>query len=653
MARAGHFDLRGKTVLTPTFMPVGTHATVRHVDHSILKSQGVQVLLGNTYHLMQRPGCEVFRHFGGLHKFMNWDGLILTDSGGFQIFSLPENRRMTEEGAKFRSYYGGHEVFLSPETSIQSQTDFNSDIMMVLDECVPSTGDPVEAKRAMDLTHRWAKRSLLARKTESTQALFGIVQGAVFEHLRKESAQFLAELPFDGLAIGGLAVGEGKGEREGITEFTTPFLPHDKPRYLMGVGTPIDLLEAVHRGIDMFDCILPGAIGEQGTAYTWNGKIKLRRGVYQFDEEPLSNDCPCQTCQRHTRAYLAHLVRAGEAVGKQLISTHNVIFYTELMSRMRTAILEDRFKEFYNKWKDKLAQDDEKHPIHAPKQKKEKTPFRKLGNFQIHLNPAGHWTVKQNSSGEVIHSVNDPNLEAQELYVLQSDLSGVLESNADRDVVLWDIGLGAGFNAMAALRCAEDLSQFNPHSKHKLKMFSFENDLDAIKVALLGHRQFKHLWHPAPKILVQEGRWKNGSVDWTLLEGDFLEKINEAPAPDLIFFDPFSSKADRSCWTLETFQKIHAFSKTQGHALFTYSASTAVRATLMAAGYRVGEGQGSGPKGTTTLAWTKNFNLKLFIPLGKDWLERWERSDAKGPLVAEPTTHLDDYIKRIRSHFSD
>src|SRR4051812_44213789 len=285
-ARAARFQTLHGEVTTPIFMPVGTQATVKGQTLHSLKATGARILLANTFHLLLRPGPEVFKKIGGIHRFMNWDGPVLTDSGGFQIFSLPGSRRMEEHGATFQSYVDGNVHLLSPETSIAMQKAIGSDIMMVLDQCIPSTAAHAEAEAAMELTHRWAERSLAARG-DSPQALFGIVQGACHPELRHRSAAHLRALPFDGLAIGGLAVGETHLERYAFTGLVTDQLPAHLPRSLMGVGTPIDLLEAVHRGVDMFDCIIPSQLAQRGVVFTRQGKRQLRRTVYKFSEEPL------------------------------------------------------------------------------------------------------------------------------------------------------------------------------------------------------------------------------------------------------------------------------------------------------------------------------------------------------------------------------
>ena len=345
-ARAGRFTALHGEILTPVFMPVGTQATVKGITVESLSSVGSRMLLANTYHLMLRPGPEVFRKMGGIHRFMNWKGPVLTDSGGFQIFSLPHSRSMTEQGARFQSYVDGKMHLLSPETSIEVQKAIGSDVMMVLDQCIPSTSSRAQAEAAMHLTHKWAKRSYDARG-DSPQALFGIIQGACFEDLRKQSVDALTQIPFDGFAIGGLAVGETKAEREDFTELTASLLPRELPRYLMGVGTPTDILEAVHRGVDMFDCIIPSALAKRGTAFVGTGKIQLRRGAYKFADEPLDPNCRCTTCTDYSRAYLHHLTKADEYLGWKLITKHNLTFYHRFMSEIRGSILDGVFPAYY------------------------------------------------------------------------------------------------------------------------------------------------------------------------------------------------------------------------------------------------------------------------------------------------------------------
>ncbi len=368
-ARAGVLRTDKMDVQTPIFMPVGTQATVKGIKTYELEELGANILLANTYHLLLRPGPEVFEKIGGIHRFMNWKRMVLTDSGGFQIFSLPNSRRMTEQGAEFRSYTDGKLILLSPEKSIATQLSIGSDIMMVLDQCVPGDSDHRTARKAMELTHRWALRSLAARGDERA-ALFGIVQGACHADLRRESAAFLVEQGFDGYAIGGLAVGETKQEREDFTELSAELLPAQKPRYLMGVGTPIDLLEAVHRGVDMFDCIIPSAYAKQGKAYTSQGMLKLERSCYKFQDIPLDPTCACPTCQIYSRAYLHHLRKTDETLGWQLLSYHNIKFYIDLMNRMRSHILSDTWNSFYLEMREELVRKDDENPSLIQKSKK-------------------------------------------------------------------------------------------------------------------------------------------------------------------------------------------------------------------------------------------------------------------------------------------
>ena len=629
-ARAGSFTTLHGEVKTPVFMPVGTQATVKGMRVEDLKVVGSQVLLANTYHLLLRPGPEVFRKFGGIHKFMRWDGPVLTDSGGFQIFSLSKERRITEEGAAFRSYVDGRLILLSPESSIETQKAIGSDIMMVLDECVPSTSSHAEATRAMGLTHRWAVRSLAARG-DSPQALFGIVQGACFEDLRRESASFLRDLPFDGFAIGGLAVGETKGEREHFTSFSTDLLPRHLPRYLMGVGMPIDLLEAVHRGVDMFDCILPSALAQQGTAFTHKGIFRFRRSVYKFSDEPIDPNCSCYTCTNYSRAYLHHLNKATEGLGWHLLTHHNLHFYRELMAEMRQHILAGTFAEYYRSKRDDLVQTDVTEPAPPPKSRRNEKPHS-LGKYEIRLTASGLGRIYDTSSGETMHPLETPDVEAEAVYVRGSRLASRLAEDSETPLVIWDVGLGGAHNAMAAVRCAEGMELKRP-----LHIVSFENDLDALRLALLHVARFPHLHHGGPHRLIRDGQWvgKDRPILWTLLEGDFLERMAEAPVPDIIFYDPFSFKTDGDLWTAQAFSKVRAACKDQATELFTYSTSTAVRAGMLGSGFFVGRGKGVGVREESTIAMTEAAWLSLregvINPLDTQWLSRWERSSARHP----------------------
>jgi queuine tRNA-ribosyltransferase len=318
-------------------MPVGTRATVTGASSDELLALDVPILLANTYHLLLRPGPELFRRVGGIHAFMRWPRPVLTDSGGYQIFSLPAKRTVSEAGARFASYVDGQIHELTPEGSIQMQTAIGADIMMVLDECIAATADEPTARAAMERTHRWALRSLAAR-TNPEQALFGIVQGGLFPDLRRASATFLAAHPFDGFAIGGLAVGDTRAEREEMTAFVAEQLPAAAPRYLMGVGTPPDLLTAIGCGVDMFDCVIPTRLAFQGTAFTSTGRVRISRGEYRESELPLDAACGCATCGTYTRAYLYHLMKCREPLGPRLLIMHNLHYYLDLMRQARDAI---------------------------------------------------------------------------------------------------------------------------------------------------------------------------------------------------------------------------------------------------------------------------------------------------------------------------
>lgn len=341
-ARVGTLVTAHGPVETPAFMTVGTRATVTGLSPADLREVRTQVVLGNTYHLMLRPGPEFFERTGSIHRFMRWEGPVLTDSGGYQIFSLAADRSVGEAGAVFKAYTDQRKHLLSPERSIEVQTALGSDIMMVLDVCVDSTSPEAVTRDAMARTHRWALRSLAARKTER-QALFAIVQGGIFRSLRAESAAFLTQHPFDGFALGGLAVGDTRAEREDITHFAAELLPAERPRYLMGVGTPPDLLQAMLAGIDMFDCVLPTHLAWQGTAFTSTGRVKVTRGSNARSDVALDADCSCGTCSNFSRAYLYHLFKCSEPLGPRLLSMHNLSHYGHLMAEARAAIAAGTF----------------------------------------------------------------------------------------------------------------------------------------------------------------------------------------------------------------------------------------------------------------------------------------------------------------------
>jgi len=346
-ARTGVLKTVRGDIRTPAFMPVGTAATVKALTVDQVKQTGADILLGNTYHLMLRPGPERMERLGGLHNFMRWDKPILTDSGGFQVMSLSGISKLTEEAVTFSSHIDGSRHVLTPERSIEIQADrLGSDIVMQLDECVAWPAEEKRAREGMELSARWALRSKTAFGTRDTQALFGIQQGSTFQTLRKESSERLQEIGFDGYAIGGLAVGEGHQAMCEVLDYAPEMLPADRPRYLMGVGKPVDLVEAVWRGVDMFDCVLPTRAGRHGQAWTWNGPINLKNARFAEDQDPLDPEVPCPASQDYSKAYLHHLIRADEILGKILLSWHNIAFFQALTAAMRAAIAEGRFDQF-------------------------------------------------------------------------------------------------------------------------------------------------------------------------------------------------------------------------------------------------------------------------------------------------------------------
>jgi queuine tRNA-ribosyltransferase len=354
-ARRGQLTLAHGVVQTPIFMPCGTYGTVKGMMPTTLAEIEVQILLGNTFHLMLRPGMEVMQQHGGLHGFMGWDKPILTDSGGFQVFSLGELRKITEEGVKFKSPINGDQVFLDPERSMHMQTALNSDIAMVFDECTPYPAEKPAVQSSMEMSVRWAKRSADAfAALENPNALFGIVQGGVHLDLRDISREALQDIGFHGYAIGGLSVGEPKEDMLNVVSHVAPRLPKDKPRYLMGVGTPQDLVECVRRGIDMLDCVMPTRHARNGHLFTSSGVVKIRNAVHKTDSGPLDPNCDCYTCQGFSRAYLYHLDKCGEMLGSQLNTLHNLHYYLSLMAGMRLAIensrLDAHIKKIYEGW---------------------------------------------------------------------------------------------------------------------------------------------------------------------------------------------------------------------------------------------------------------------------------------------------------------
>lgn len=375
-ARTGVITTRRSSIETPVFMPVGTQGAMKGVRFEWLEEEfAAQIILGNTYHLFLRPGVEVIRNFGGLHKFSTWNRSLLTDSGGFQVFSLTDLRKLTEEGVEFRSHLDGSKQFLSPEVSMEVQAALGSEIVMVFDECPPGDAGFDATKESLEMTARWAKRSkdrfdklqengddsgfVQSSELSGKQALFGIIQGAGHMDLRQLSLERTVEIGFDGYAIGGLSVGEEKSVMYDVLEFLAPKMPVDRPRYLMGVGTPEDLIEAVGRGVDMFDCVMPTRNGRTGGAFTSRGKINIRNAKFANDDAPIDTDCGCSVCLRYSRGYIRHLYQAGEMNAATMISHHNLAFYLDTMKRVRQSIKSGTFARFRGEFLSKLQENEE------------------------------------------------------------------------------------------------------------------------------------------------------------------------------------------------------------------------------------------------------------------------------------------------------
>ena len=345
-ARQGRLTTGHGVIETPAFMPIGTQGSVKGVSPRELHEINAQIILGNTYHLFVRPGLDVIKHFGGLHNFMNWDGPILTDSGGYQIFSLAKLRKITDDGVEFQNHLDGARAFISPEVAMEIQAALGGDIAMALDECVPYPCEYDYAAQSAEMTTRWAKRCLEWKRRNGDSMLFGIVQGATFDDLRKQSAQTIVELDFDGYAIGGVSVGEPEEEMMRAVESAEPFLPRDKPRYAMGLGTPPQLLQMIARGMDMFDCVLPTRLARNGTAFTAAGTLNLKNAEFALDKSPIEENCACHACQQFSRGYIRHLIKAEEILGLRLITLHNLDFYLNLMNRARGEIENGTFDQF-------------------------------------------------------------------------------------------------------------------------------------------------------------------------------------------------------------------------------------------------------------------------------------------------------------------
>ncbi len=634
-ARAGVLHTRRGQTLLPTFMPVATHAHVRGLTMDEVRDSGATICLSNTYHLLLRPGVEVFKHFGDVHRYMEWGGGVLTDSGGFQIFSLPGAREITEKGAQFRSPYDNHAHMLSPETSIETQQAIGSDIMMVLDVCLPSTSPEKETREAMERTHRWALRSLAARDAKDTgQAVFAIVQGGVFPELRTASAGFLTQHPFDGFAIGGLAVGESRELLYSMTEHTAKLLPSDRPRYLMGVGTPIDLVEAVNAGVDMFDCIVPPKMAQQGYAYTFEGQIRISRNEYRLADEPLDATCECPVCKRYTRSYLRHLAHGNHHLSSRLISIHNLWHYQALMRRMRNAILEGRWAAEYATLRELLA----------PKKGLYRSTGAKEGVFELVTTRGGFRAVRHTGHGEIMHPVG-PWEEANRLYVDQLELEKKLTVASEDPLRVLDVGLGAATNAVAALTRAEKMGDAR---RRPLEIVSLEIDLAPLRLAIADPEGFPFLqpWKHAVEAVLSEGRWDSPSLSWRVLEGDAVKLVNELDGQfDIVFFDPFSPDSNPTMWTVDFLREIRSRTPREGGLLATYSAATPTRVSLLLAGFYVGHGLSTGTKGETTVAASASGLVQQ--PLGQRWLDRWQRSSAPGPHGGPLTSELE---LTVRAH---
>lgn len=537
-ARAATFRTLHGVVKSPLFMPVGTQATVKAQLPEALHESGSQILLANTYHLLLRPGPEVFRKIGGIHRFMGWPGSVLTDSGGYQIFSLPHSRSMTEAGAVFQSYVDGQRILLSPELSIKTQMAIGSDIMMVLDQCIPSTADEKAARAALQVTQRWAVRSLAARE-DSPQSMFAIVQGALYPHLRRESAEGLLQLPFDGFAIGGLAVGEGKQEREDVCELTAALLPQDRPRYLMGVGTPLDVLEAVHRGVDMFDCIIPTQVAKRGSCFTSRGIVELRRSVYKFSEDKLDPACTCPVCAKYSRAYLHHLTKTQEPLGWQLMGQHNIHFYHQLMREIRQSILEDRFLPLYHEKRQILQADDVDHPVTTPRH--QSSSVVRVGDYELHIQEDEPASIRHITQGHIIPTSveSPPGLDAA-LLARRLRLPDETKPEDVKPLIVWDLHLGAAATALAAILVYEKEAGQGP--VRPMQLVSFTEDLAPLRLALSQKRHFEYLRHGAADTLVHRGSWTSrfrAGLSWTLILGASEGQLEQAPGPpDILLGEP-------------------------------------------------------------------------------------------------------------------
>ncbi|HSN90131.1 MAG TPA: tRNA guanosine(34) transglycosylase Tgt [Anaeromyxobacteraceae bacterium] len=651
-ARCGAIDTPHGTVETPAFMPVGTRASVTGLGPADLEALGAGMILANAYHLLLRPGPEALARAGGIHRFMAWKGPVLTDSGGFQIFSLAHDVAVSEDGARFRSYVDARSHLLSPERSIEVQTAIGSDVMMALDVCPPSTADRAVVREAMERTHRWALRSLAAR-TDPGRALFAIVQGGLDPGLRAESARFLSGLPFDGFAIGGLAVGDTREERGEVVARTADLLPPERPRYLMGVGTPPDLLDGIARGVDLFDCVLPTTLAWQGTAFTSTGRVRLTRGEHRLSDDRLDARCACATCSTHSRGYLHHLVKCREPLGPRLLSLHNLHHYLQLVREARAAIGQGRFAAFARERMAAVDRHEHDPAARPPGRRRSPAAGPSLppgepiavspdGRHEVVLTRLGAPAVRDRTLGEVMHPIVGPAVESERLYVAQSRLRERLAEGGP-PLVLFDVGLGAGANALAAWCASEEA----PAGSRRLEIASFERDLAPLSLALSPEASAALGLRGAPaaaaRALLSEGRCATARTLWRLVRGEALETLAaETALADVIFWDPFSPRGNPEMWTVAAFAAARTRSASRA-TLFTYSTATATRSGLLLAGFFVGAGDPSGPKEETTAAAARPDELAR--PLDGSWLRRLERSGAPFPPDAPP-----DALDRVRAH---
>ncbi len=638
-ARRGAFTTVHGRVETPAFMPVGTRGSVTGLTPADLRALDAEIVLANTYHLLLRPGMESMRELGGLHRFMAWDRPILTDSGGFQIFSLPSERTLTEEGARFRSYVDCRHHLLTPESSVAMQEAIGSDVMMVLDVCLPSTAGTEEVRSAMERTHRWALRSLAARRNPE-QALFAIVQGGLSPDLRAASARFLTQHPFDGFAIGGLAVGDTRSERFDVVGLAAGLLPRDRPRYLMGVGTPPDLLEGIAHGVDMFDCVIPTTMAWQGTAFTGTGRVRLTRTGHRLSDAPLDPACGCPTCETHSRGYLHHLFKCKEPLGPRLLSVHNLHHYLSLMRAARAAIETGRYRAFMRETLEAIDRHEHDASARAPGRRPPPppapVPAPAGGRFEIVVTASGEPSVRDAEAGEVMHPVIGAAVESERLYVAQSRLGALLREEGP-PLVLFDVGLGAAGNALAAIRCARAL----PPGRRPLVLVSFERELGALALAASDDGSRRLGWSDgdvaAARALLDAGRHEEPGVSWELRHGDALRLLDAEPLrAELVYWDPFSPRVNGDLWTAASFARLAARCA-PGARLFTYSTATSTRSALLLAGFAVGRGDPSGPKQETTAAALPPARPER--PLDARWLERLSRSSAPFPPDAPADAH--------------